>query len=151
MAKVQFWRFSTGPDLLRRRLFSRLLCLARILRNVTKMGQHGSGSPRASKTALGCISSILVILNRSGPLEKRPFFQSCAVDSSPTIEKCDQNGSAWVGSPRAPKTALGCKSLILAIHERFGTVKKGLFFKAALSSPNVEKCDQNGSVWVRVL
>ena len=26
----------------------------------------------------------------------------------------------------------------------------GVFFKAALPSPNVEKCDQNGSAWVRV-
>ena len=27
---------------------------------------------------------------------------------------------------------------------------RGLFFKAALPSPDVEKCDQNGSAWVRV-
>ena len=27
---------------------------------------------------------------------------------------------------------------------------RGLFFKAALPIPNVEKCDQNGSAWVRV-
>ena len=26
----------------------------------------------------------------------------------------------------------------------------GVFFKAALPSPNVKKCDQNGSAWVRV-
>ena len=26
----------------------------------------------------------------------------------------------------------------------------GLFFKAALPNPNVEKCDQDGSAWVRV-
>ena len=26
----------------------------------------------------------------------------------------------------------------------------GLFFKAALPSPNVEKCDQGGSAWLRV-
>ena len=25
-----------------------------------------------------------------------------------------------------------------------------LFFKAALPSPNIEKCDQDGSAWVRV-
>ena len=55
-----------------------------------------------------------------------------------------QHGS---GSPRAPKTALGCNSLILAIHDRS---RRGLFFKAALSSPNIEKCDQNWSAWVRV-
>ena len=27
---------------------------------------------------------------------------------------------------------------------------RGLFFKAALPSPNVEKCDQDGLAWVRV-
>ena len=27
---------------------------------------------------------------------------------------------------------------------------RGRFFKAALPSLNVEKCDQNGSAWVRV-
>ena len=27
---------------------------------------------------------------------------------------------------------------------------RGLFFKAALPSPNVEKCDQGRSAWVRV-
>ena len=27
---------------------------------------------------------------------------------------------------------------------------RGLFFKAALPSPNVEKCDQGGSEWLRV-
>ena len=28
--------------------------------------------------------------------------------------------------------------------------KRGLFFKVALPSPNGEKCDQEGSAWVRV-
>ena len=28
--------------------------------------------------------------------------------------------------------------------------KRGLFFKAALPSPNDEKCDQKGSAWARV-
>ena len=41
VAKVQFWRFTTGPDLLNRGLFLKLLCLARMARNVTKTGQHG--------------------------------------------------------------------------------------------------------------
>ena len=27
---------------------------------------------------------------------------------------------------------------------------RGLFFKAALPSPNVEKCDKTGSAWLRV-
>ena len=26
---------------------------------------------------------------------------------------------------------------------------RGVFFKAALPSPDVEECDQNGSAWVR--
>ena len=54
--------------------FSKLLCLARISRNMTKMGQHGSGSPWAPKTALGCKSLILAIHDRSGPVGKRPFL-----------------------------------------------------------------------------
>ena len=29
-------------------------------------------------------------------------------------------------------------------------LNRGLFFKADLPSLNVEKCDQNGSAWVRV-
>ena len=46
-----------------------------------------------------------------------------------------------------PKTGLGCKSSILAISDRSGPVEHRRFFKAALHSPNVEKCDQNGSAW----
>ena len=49
-----------------------------------------------------------------------------------------------------PKTALGCKSSILAIHDRSGPVEQRHFFIAALLSPNVEKCDQDGSAWVMV-
>ena len=41
VAKVLFWRFTTGPDLLNRGLFSKPLCLAGMSRNVTKTGQHG--------------------------------------------------------------------------------------------------------------
>ena len=41
VAKVQFWQFTTGPDLWNRGLFSKLLCLARMARNVTKAGQNG--------------------------------------------------------------------------------------------------------------
>ena len=29
-------------------------------------------------------------------------------------------------------------------------VERGFFLKAALPSPNVEKCDQGGPAWVRV-
>ena len=76
VAIVSFWRFTTCRE---EAFFSKLLCLARISRNVTKMGQHGSGSPRAPKTALGCKSLILAIHDRSRPVEQRPFFQSCSV------------------------------------------------------------------------
>ena len=53
IAKVQFCRFTTGPDLSNRGVFFKaalpspdvkkceLLCLVPMLRNVTKMGQHG--------------------------------------------------------------------------------------------------------------
>ena len=58
--------------------FSKLLCLTRMLRIVTKGDQHGSGAPRSPKTALGSTLSILAISNRSGPVKERPFFQSCS-------------------------------------------------------------------------
>ena len=54
--------------------FSKLLCLARMLRNETKADQHGSGSGRSPKTALGCTFSILAICDRSGRVNQRPFF-----------------------------------------------------------------------------
>ena len=41
VAKVQIKRFTTGPDLSNEAFFSKLLCLARMSRNVTKAGQHG--------------------------------------------------------------------------------------------------------------
>ena len=58
--------------------FSKLLCISRMSRNVTEADQHGSGSRRSTKTALGCTLSILAIRNRSGPVKQRPFFQSCS-------------------------------------------------------------------------
>ena len=110
----------------KRPFFSKLLCLARISRYVTKMGQHGSGSLRPPKTALGCKSSILAIPDRSGPVENRPFFSKllCLARISRYVTKMGQRGS---GSPWAPKTALGCKSLILAIHERSGPAENRPF------------------------
>ena len=66
-------RDMSGP-VEKRAFFSKLLCVAQMSKNVTKMGQHGSGSPRNPKTALGCKSSILAISDRSGPVKKRPFF-----------------------------------------------------------------------------
>ena len=97
VAKVQFWRFMTGPALSDRGIFF--------------------------KAAL----------------------------PSPNVEKCDQEGSAWVEGPLDP--------LKLHLVEevqfwRFMTdpdlLNRGLFFKAALPSQYVEKCDQDGSAWVRV-
>ena len=132
-AKVQFWRFTTGRE---EAFFSKLLCLALISRNVTKMGQHGSGSPRAPKTALGCKSSILAIPEWSeylpwsigrGPREEASFSKMlCLARISRNVTKMGQHGS---GSPRPPKTALGCKSSILAIPERSGHVEKRPFFQ----------------------
>ena len=98
-------------------------------RNVTKMGQHGSGSPRPPKTALGCKTSILAISDRSGPVEKRPFFSNllCLAQMLNNVTKMGQHGS---GSPRPPKTALGCKSAILAIRDRSGPVENRPFFQS---------------------
>ena len=96
MAKVQVWRFTSGPDLSNRGLFY--------------------------KAAL----------------------------PSPNVEKCDQDGSVWLRVPYAPKTALGGKSSSLVIHAGPDLSNRGLFFKTALPSPNVDKCDQDGSPWVRV-
>ena len=62
----------------REAFFSKLLCLARMLRKVTKADQHGSGSPRSPKTALGWKHSILSICDSSGPVKQRPFSQSCS-------------------------------------------------------------------------
>ena len=99
-----------------------------MLRNVAKMGQHGSGFPRAPKTALGCKSAILAISDRSGPVEKRHFFQSCCLAQRlRNVTKMGQHGS---GFPRAPKTALSCKSAILAIRDRSGPVEKRHFFQS---------------------
>ena len=56
--------------------YSKLLSLARMLRNVTKPDQQGSGSRRSPKTALGCTLSILAMRDRSGPVKQSSFFQS---------------------------------------------------------------------------
>ena len=133
VSKVQFWRFTTGPDLSNRALFSKPLCLARMSRNVTKTGQNGRGSPRPPGTTLGCKSSILSIHDRSVPVEPRPFFKASL--PSPNVEKCDHEESAWARVPMPPKTTLGCKSSILSIHDRSVPVEPRPFFKAALPSP----------------
>ena len=79
----------SGPDE-RKCFLTKLLCLARMSSNVTKTGQHGSVSPRAPKTSLGCKSSILVIRERSGPDERRLFFSKAALPS-PNVEQYDEN------------------------------------------------------------
>ena len=70
--------------------------------NVTKTGQHGSGSPRAPKTSLGCKSSILVIRERSGPDERRRFFSQllCLARMSSNVTKTVKHGSGFLGLPK---------------------------------------------------
>ena len=55
------------------------------------------------------------------------------------------------------KGPLGPLKLHLVAKVQFGRFTTGpdmwnrrRFFKAALSRPNAEKCDQNGSAWLRV-
>ena len=76
--------------------------------------------------------------------EKYSFF-------SPILYGVEFFPYIWKIGVRKEKTALGCKSSILAIHDRSGPVEQRPFFKAALPSPNIEKCDQNSTEWVRVL
>ena len=120
----------SGP-VKQRPFFSKLLCLAQTLRNVTKVDQHGSGSRRSPKTALGCTLSILAIRNRSGPVKQRPFFSKllCLARMLRTVTKTDQHGS---GSLRSPKTALGWKRSILVICNSSGPVKQRPFFSKLL-------------------
>ena len=140
-------RDRAGPEE-RMRFFPKLLCLARMSSNVTKTGQHGSGSYRPSKTVLGCKSSILAIRDRSGPDERRCFLSKLlylALMSS-NVTKNGQHGS---GSPRPSKTVLGCKSSILAIRDRSGPDEPRCFLSKLLCLArmfsNVTKTGQHGS------
>ena len=94
VAKVQFWQFATGPagPDKRRCFLLKLLCLARMSSNVTKTGEHESGSPRPPKTSLGYKSSILAIRDRSGPDERRRFFPQllCLARMSSNVTKTGQ-------------------------------------------------------------
>ena len=136
-----------GPDE-RKCFLSKLLWLARMSSNVTKTGQHGSGSPRPPKTSLGCKSSILAIRERSEADERRHFFPKllCLARMSSNVTKTGQHGS---GSPRPPKTVLGCKSSILAICDRSGPDERRCFLLKLLClarmSSNVTKTGQHGS------
>ena len=118
----------SGP-VKQRPFFSKLLCPARMLRNVTKADHHGSGSLRTPKTALGWKRSILAICDRSVPVKQRPFFSKllCLARMMRNVTKAEQHGS---GSLRSPKTALGCTLSILAICNRSGPVKQRAFFQS---------------------
>ena len=111
-----------------RRFFSKLPSLARMSRNVTKTGQHGSRPCRPPKTALGCKSSILTISDRSGPVEHRHFFSKllCLARMSRKVTKTGQDGSRPL---RHRKTALGCKSSIMTISVKSGPVEHRRFFQ----------------------
>ena len=78
VAKVQFCRFTTGPDLSKRGLFLKASLPSP---NVEKCDQEESALarvPMPPKITLGCKSSILSNQDRSVPVEPRPFFQSCS-------------------------------------------------------------------------
>ena len=77
------------------------------------------------------------------------FFKAAL--SSPNVEKCDQNGSAWVRVPYGSQNCPWLQKFNFGDSRQVRNLsRRGLFFKAALSSPNIEKCDQNGSAWVMV-
>ena len=140
-------RNRSGPD--ERRCFHlKLLYLALMSSNVTKNSQHGSGSPRPSKTVLGCKSSILAIRDRSEPDERRCFLSKllCLARMFSNVTKTGQNGS---GSPRPPKSTLACKSSISVISDRSGPDERKRFFSKLLCqarmSSNVTKTGQHGS------
>ena len=98
-------------------------------KNLTKMAQHGSGSPRPPKTALGFKSSILAIRDRFRTCREEAFFLKllCVAQMSKNVTKMGQHGS---GSPRPPKTSLGSKTSILAIRDRSGPVEKSPFVQS---------------------
>ena len=128
VAKVQFCRFTTGPDLSKRALFLKGSLPSP---NVEKCDQEESAwarVPMPPKITLGCQFT-------TGPsLSKRGLFLKASLPS-PNVEKCDHEESAWARVPMPPKTTLGCKSSILSIHDRSVPVEPRPFFKAALPSP----------------
>ena len=129
-------------------------------RNVTKVGQHGSGSPKTPKTALGCKSSILAIPDRSGLVEHRPFFSRllCLARISKKVTEMGQHGSGSLGLRKVPlvakvqfwqfpigldrlnigpkwvsmgpESALGCKNSIEAIHDRSMPIEERPYFQS---------------------
>ena len=69
---------------------------------------------------------------------------------SPDVEKCDQDGSMGKGPISPLKLHLIAKVQFWRFTTGPDLSNRGVFFKAALPSPDVEKCDQDGSAWVRV-
>ena len=126
---VQFWRFATGPNLSKRGLFFKVALPIPNVEKCDQSVQHGSGSCRSPKTALGCTLSTLAICDRSGPVKQRPFFSKllCLALMSRNVTKADQHGS---GSRRSPKHALGSTLSILAIPDRSGHVKQMPYFQS---------------------
>ena len=114
-------------------LFSKLPCLARMSRNVTKADQHGSGSQGPPKLHLAAHFQFWRFA--TGPdLSNRVLFFKAALPS-PNVEKCDQSGSAWLRVPKVPKTALGSTHSILAICDRSGPVELRPFFQSCSAYP----------------
>ena len=116
-------------------------------RNVTKADQHGSGSLRSPKTALGCTLSILAIC--AGPdLSNRGLFFEAALPS-PNVEKCDQSGSAWLRVPKVPQNCTWLHTFNFGDLQQVRTCRTEAFFSKlpclARMSRNVTKADQHGS------
>ena len=116
--------------------------------NVTKTGQHGSGF-------LGLPKLYLVAKVQFWQLATGPDLTTggvifpkllCLARMWSNETKTGQHGS---GSPRPPKTTLGCKSSILAIRDRSGPDERKCFLTKLLClarmSSNVTKTGQNGS------
>ena len=148
VAKVQFWRFTTGPDLSNRGLFFKAALPSP---NVQKSDQDGSAwveGPLGS-LKLHLVAKVQFWRITTGPdLSNRGLFFKAALPS-PNVQKCDQDGSAWVEGPLGSlKLHLVAKVQIWRFTTGPDLSKKSLFFKAALPSPNVQKCDQDGSAWV---
>ena len=75
------------------------------------------------------------------------FFKAAL--PSPNVKKCDQDVSAWVEGPLILlKLHLVAKVQFCRFTTGSDLSEIGLFFKTALPSLNVEKCDQDRSAWV---
>ena len=98
VAKVQFWRFTTSPDLSNRGLFfkaalpspeSQEMCPKQV-----SMGEGPLGTLK-----LNLVTKVQFWRFTTGSdLSNRGLFFKAALPG-PKVEKCDQNGSAWVRVP----------------------------------------------------